>query len=183
MTPLVFPGFGEPGLPLDVVWDNYQQVMMSADFWNVVIAEHVLVIQGDIVMCSGGIDAFLEYDYIGAPWAIPLRKRVNNGNGGFSLRSRRFMHWCTLNFKMEANIPEDVFFSTCTYANGKLANKSHASQFAMEQVYVPRPMALHKLYWQSLKPQAKKTRVTLEKELCEYCPAVKKVPKALVRCP
>jgi hypothetical protein len=40
-------------------------------------------------------DAFFEYDYIGAPWATTLKRRLPEryrvGNGGFSLRSRRLL--------------------------------------------------------------------------------------------
>jgi hypothetical protein len=34
-------------------------------------------------------DAFLEYDYIGASWL-----QFDDGNGGFSLRTRRLMELC-----------------------------------------------------------------------------------------
>ena len=35
---------------------------------------------------------FLNYDYIGAPWVVGHKHRV--GNGGFCLKSRRFMEIC-----------------------------------------------------------------------------------------
>jgi hypothetical protein len=37
--------------------------------------------------------AFLDYDYIGAPWPH-FRDAYNVGNGGFSLRSRRLLEAC-----------------------------------------------------------------------------------------
>lgn len=51
---------------------------------------HLLVIQWDGYVINGKAwqEAFLEYDYIGAPWGFHTdQHRV--GNGGFSLRSRR----------------------------------------------------------------------------------------------
>jgi hypothetical protein len=37
-------------------------------------------------------DEFLEYDYIGAPWPVALTKGLCRvGNGGFSLRSKRWL--------------------------------------------------------------------------------------------
>jgi Hsp90 protein/Protein of unknown function (DUF5672)/Histidine kinase-, DNA gyrase B-, and HSP90-like ATPase len=60
------------------------------------IDEHVqtgyaLVIQWDgfILNPDAWDDVFLQYDYIGAPWAI--EDRYNVGNGGFSLRSKRLL--------------------------------------------------------------------------------------------
>lgn len=51
---------------------------------------HVLVVQWDsFILDPGAWDAaFLDYDYIGAPW--PHRSQPV-GNGGFSLRSRRLI--------------------------------------------------------------------------------------------
>jgi len=54
----------------------------------------VLVFQWDGFVLDPGAwtDAFLDYDYIGAPWeeaSAPPGRRV--GNGGFSLRSRRLL--------------------------------------------------------------------------------------------
>lgn len=67
--------------------------------------EHVLIVQYDgfILNADSWTDAFLEYDYIGAPWLVAdwsvrdfnfpthlLGTRVV-GNGGFSLRSKKFL--------------------------------------------------------------------------------------------
>ncbi len=52
------------------------------------------------------MDGFLEYDYVGAPWLVSdwssrqfglpaeLIGKMVVGNGGFSLRSRRFLELC-----------------------------------------------------------------------------------------
>jgi uncharacterized protein DUF5672 len=55
---------------------------------------HALTIQWDsgIVSPLQWTDRFLDYDYVGAPWGWH-RDAYEVGNGGFSLRSRRLMHY------------------------------------------------------------------------------------------
>jgi hypothetical protein len=77
--------------------------------------DFVLIVQTDgfIVNTDKWTDAFLNYDYIGAPWhqdqlqkGVPSHYRV--GNGGFSLRSRRlqeFLRDCPYIVELH---PEDV---------------------------------------------------------------------------
>ena len=52
--------------------------------------DHVLVVQWDGFVTSAACwdERFLDYDYIGAPWA---GRAMAVGNGGFSLRSRRLV--------------------------------------------------------------------------------------------
>lgn len=80
---------------------------------------------------------FLEYDYIGAPWPVsaPWCTKNRVGNGGFSLRSRRFMKLASQlvdDFKHEdvllTNTRYDYFVSNgCRYAPVEVA-----MQFALE---------------------------------------------------
>ena len=53
----------------------------------------VLVTQWDgfVIHPEAWSDEFLQYDYIGAPW-VDQPAALSVGNGGFSLRSRRFLH-------------------------------------------------------------------------------------------
>jgi hypothetical protein len=54
--------------------------------------DHVLIVQWDSMVYNSKrwTNAYLNYDYIGAPWPWqPTHSRV--GNGGFSLRSRRLL--------------------------------------------------------------------------------------------
>ena len=62
-------------------------------------------------------DDFLDYDYIGAPWPTDAPWCVNSrvGNGGFSLRSRRFME-LALQLNDDANsTPEDILLTNTHY--------------------------------------------------------------------
>ena len=90
--------------------------------------EHVLVIQWDSFILRGDLwePEFLEYDYIGAPWA--LRPAV--GNGGFSLRSRRLVDaLCQLDIAVTH--PEDVVI--CVH-HGEQLSREHGIRFAPESV-------------------------------------------------
>jgi hypothetical protein len=69
----------------------YSQFMIKNLFEHVT-SDHVLVTQWDGYATSPEVwdPAFLDCDYIGAPWTSELNDR-NVGNGGFSLRSRRLL--------------------------------------------------------------------------------------------
>lgn len=57
-------------------------------------------------------DKFLEFDYIGAPWPEKQFKTQTcmSGNGGFSLRSKKFLTESS-NLPHECNLNEDVFLA------------------------------------------------------------------------
>lgn len=65
---------------------------MLRDLAEHIRTSHVLCIQWDGYVLDGAAwdAAFLEYDYIGAPWPH-FTDGHNVGNGGFSLRSRRLL--------------------------------------------------------------------------------------------
>lgn len=90
---------------------------------------HVLVIQDDghILNPHAWTDAFLKYDFIGAPWPTSYT-HVNSdimivGNGGFSLRSKKLVSICAtmeqLNFFPYYH-PEDAII--CRYSRPLLQN-------------------------------------------------------------
>jgi hypothetical protein len=73
---------------------------------------HVLIIQYDgyIINKNAWSDSFFEYDYIGAPWLTqPWNKNKTVGNGGFSLRSKKFLECCSNLKYSDLQIPEDEF--------------------------------------------------------------------------
>lgn len=78
--------------------------------------EFALVIQHDgfILNPEAWTEDFLKYDYIGALWYYLGTPIV--GNGGFSLRSKKLIHWLANNWKkIDASIhPEDFFI--CKFA-------------------------------------------------------------------
>lgn len=82
--------------------------------WETVLApaEHVLVFQTDSILCANSrrtLNDFLDYDYVGAPWAADSRF---GGNGGLSLR-RRSAVVDVLRHQLRRNgsEPEDVWIT------------------------------------------------------------------------
>ena len=77
---------------------------------------HVLIMQWDsfIVDPLQWQGAFLDYDYIGAPWS---HRPVAVGNGGFSLRSRR-LYDALPQLRMEQPHPED--YAICELHGARL---------------------------------------------------------------
>jgi hypothetical protein len=60
---------------------------------DIIETDYVLMVQYDgyIIDPSEWTNEFLNYDYIGAPWGFPSDCRNRVGNGGFCLRSKRFL--------------------------------------------------------------------------------------------
>ena len=90
-------------------------------------SSHVLLVQWDgFVLDAGQWDpAFLDCDYIGAPWP-QFRDGHDVGNGGFSLRSRRLLEACT-DPRFQPGHPEDV--AVCRL-NRTLLEQEHGIRFA-----------------------------------------------------
>ena len=84
--------------------------------------EFCLVIQHDgfIINPDMWSDKFMEYDYIGAPWPDNFVNRV--GNGGFSLRSKKFLQTCLDIFGNE-DILEHEDLLACVYRYNEFSNR------------------------------------------------------------
>jgi hypothetical protein len=69
--------------------DDYCRFVMC-ELHKHVISDFVLIIQHDgyVLNPKAWTDEFYDYDYIGAPWWY---NEKNVGNGGFSLRSKKFL--------------------------------------------------------------------------------------------
>ncbi|MDX2001691.1 MAG: DUF5672 family protein [Chitinophagales bacterium] len=67
---------------------DYNQLLMSTAFWQPLTKyERILMFQTDSAILRIGVEEFLQWDYVGAPW--PFRHR--GGNGGFSIRNPKAM--------------------------------------------------------------------------------------------
>ena len=100
--------------------------------------DYVLIVQNDGFIINPNLwsDEFLNYDYIGAPWNLTFVPGQRVGNGGFSLRSRKFLEFSS-QFVSTNGIPEDNFLCLYNYdsaiENGiKFAPTDLASKFAHE---------------------------------------------------
>jgi tetratricopeptide (TPR) repeat protein len=74
---------------------SYSKLLLSqARFWEQLPeeCENVLLFQTDSVLLRPGIEAFMEFDYVGAPWSDNQRSlqglAPRGGNGGLSFRHR-----------------------------------------------------------------------------------------------
>lgn len=88
---------------------------------------HCLIVQWDgfVINPERWDPAFLEFDYIGAPWP-QFEDGRDVGNGGFSLRSRRLLQACQdPRFVMDG--PEDV--AICRL-NRAMLEEQHGIRFA-----------------------------------------------------
>lgn len=92
---------------------------------------HCLVVQWDgfVLDAEAWDPAFLEYDFIGAPWP-QFADGWNVGNGGFSLRSRRLLEACC-DPQFQPGHPEDV--AICRINRG-LLEQQHGIRFADQTV-------------------------------------------------
>ena len=85
-------------------------------------SEFCMIVQADghPVNIDAWSDEFLKYDYIGAPWYTqPWHISKTVGNGGFSIRSKRFLeHSADFTYYNGISEPEDVFL--CRTVNEEL---------------------------------------------------------------
>lgn len=78
-------------IPCGLSFEKICKIMLK-DLTNYVDTEHVLTVQWDGMAYDKSMwdDAFLTYDYIGAPWPFVVTDN-KVGNGGFSLRSKKLL--------------------------------------------------------------------------------------------
>jgi|694.fasta_scaffold71305_2 hypothetical protein len=90
---------------------------------------------------------FLSYDYIGALWGVghhqpPVTEYDRCGNGGFSLRSKKFLEVAQKYCTIMPNTPEDVLCcrihrNIFIYNNIKYAPNELAVKFSVEDTSIP----------------------------------------------
>lgn len=152
------------GLPVrNLGATSYNNLLTSLNFWGRVRGENVLVFQTDSMILEGGsgVGAYLQYDYVGAPWAwsVTRLKVPLAGNGGFSFRKRSAMQWAIRNMSVahrrrfaRGTLNEDVFFARVLTASKQfsVAPWDVAKTFSVEAVYHPDSFGVHKP-WAHLK--------------------------------
>jgi hypothetical protein len=149
-------------IPHNLTTSEYSAMLGDPLFWQCLLdgfkCEHALIFQCDTLLLKGGdaIDAFLKYDYVGAPWPdTGMRVTIDNrclqftvGNGGLSLRNVRVMLAITRKYpyNCELSIPEDVYFAFWLKMHEEVywtPSSEEASAFAMEHVFNPEAAGLH----------------------------------------
>lgn len=101
----------------------YSQILLEASFWDNVIAEHVLIFQTDSWLCKTGLESYLDYDWVGAPWKMCtfgpdhiFHRHCLGGNGGLSLRKKSSQLQMIREHKRQT-INEDYQFALWMYAD------------------------------------------------------------------
>lgn len=142
------------------------------DLHNYVDTEYVLLVQYDgfVLNADSWTDDFLKYDYIGAPWDVgswetdlfseELKGKWVVGNGGFSIRSKRFLEvsaQLASEGKIEKYHPEDI--ALCVWYRDLVENEGIkfapvelAHLFSVEskvEVY-RKPFGFHGLYRENI---------------------------------
>jgi hypothetical protein len=104
---------------------------------NVNFFGHILIVQHDswIVNPKSWTDEFLEYDYIGAPFAC--HPELTQGNGGFSLRSIKLCKHLFKDYKIQNIFEEDnnichEYRSYLELQGFKFAPEELAAKFSVE---------------------------------------------------
>lgn len=131
----IFNGITEVIIPPVNSIMEYSRFMIK-ELHKYVTTEFALCIQWDAFVLNhlAWKDNWLGYDYIGAPWWF--NDQANVGNGGFSLRSLRFLRESS-NLRIKNYHPEDVVLCR-TYRDSLIANgirfapETVASSFSIE---------------------------------------------------
>ena len=118
----------------------YNNMLKTTKFWNTIPTENVLIFQTDTILRRFGIDEFISYNYVGAPW-IRYREGKNVGNGGLSFRKKSRMLDITKEFQDDEITMEDIYF--CKYLKDEdIAPYDIAKKFSVEDVYYENPLGL-----------------------------------------
>lgn len=138
----------------------YNHLLMDPWFWWHLREEHVLIFQTDCIMFRGGVDDWLEYDYVGANYFHPQHMSPKYGGvqGGFSLRRRSCMlecldkvSWKSIQYFRSHHqrsplncFHEDVFFThACNILDKQVPGIDKRKQFAIEAEFYETPIGHH----------------------------------------
>lgn len=137
-----------PGLPQRLEHVTIAPLRSSADYSRFILSElaphidtsHCLIVQWDgfILDVDAWEPAFLDCDYIGAPWP-QFMDGHDVGNGGFSLRSRRLLDACRAPGFVFTAEPEDVVIARHNRLwleqdhKLRFADRALASRFSFER--------------------------------------------------
>ena len=114
---------------------------------DLVQSDYCMIVHADGFIVNPDLweDEFLNYDYIGAPWYIsdtevlPWLSGSPNivGNGGFCIRSRKFLDFSKSFVGYDGTRNEDVFLCIDNYAKAteagiRIADRDTAARFSVE---------------------------------------------------
>ena len=173
---------------------DYNVLLKTPSFWRSMEADRCLIFQTDGLLLRPIPNAFLRFDWVGAPWtpdndvykginedkvAIPtLDRSVRVGNGGFSLRGVQAMERICTEHAAESQPAEqeDVFLVRNLHRHGyNIADLESAATFALEvpipehAVDTSRLVAIHQA-WNFVRPEV---LAQLLQIICSECGQVR----------
>lgn len=111
------------------------RLLTSTYFWNNISYDKILMFHPDSGILRTGIEEFLEWDYVGAPWP----DKELGGNGGLSIRSKE------ITLRLIEKIPymgynthdnEDRWVSNNMHlVGGRVAPRDICFKFSCESIY------------------------------------------------
>ena len=111
---------------------DYNKLLSSSWFYEQIQCTKCLIFQTDSCLLKEGIQDFIQYDYIGAPWPFH-NNRV--GNGGFSIRDVEKCKLICTQFQRPIHMNEDVFFSIAMEKiEANIAPYEQACAFSCENI-------------------------------------------------
>jgi hypothetical protein len=119
---------------------DYNKLLTNPSFWDHIEYDRVLIFQHDSGLLKSGIEEFLKWDYIGAPWKF----QEHGGNGGLSIRNPRVMFNICQKFKYNHECNEDVWFcNKMKELNMNIAPREVCSMFSVESIYKTGTLGYH----------------------------------------
>ena len=88
---------------------DYDSVFRTTEFWKTITSDNILIFQADTILLRTGIDEFLDYSYVGAPWLKPKEGKYV-GNGGLSIRNKNRMIDIIKKYPNDDYFKEDIYF-------------------------------------------------------------------------
>jgi hypothetical protein len=127
--------------------------------YDYIPTETFLVFQTDtLILNKNLLNQFLKYDYVGAPWNLKNKTKVDNqhknineynriGNGGLSLRKKsKMLEILEKNKKIKDGINEDVYFCCPTNVSIYKPSFKKAKLFSVETVFSKKSFGCHKAW-------------------------------------
>jgi hypothetical protein len=138
---------------------EYNQLLTKPSFWEQLSDyNRVLIIQHDSQLLRPGIEEFLQWDYVGAPWRERspwARTDRAGGNGGLSLRNPilcRELCWVYPYNPSMGN--EDVYFThNLEMVEGKVAPYEVCKKFSVETEFALGTLGHHAAHLHLTKDQ------------------------------
>jgi hypothetical protein len=141
----------------NLTMSEYNALLTSTSFYEKIPTETFLIFQTDSMICPNDnklIDNYLNYDYVGAPWA---HHNQEVGNGGFSLRKKskalQKIKNCPYNGENE-----DLYFSSDKCEGLLKPDFDEAKLFSNESIYTNHSFGVHKV-WNIFSPDDLKAKI------------------------